>query len=278
MPAYKNRPPMDEAIELRRYLSLEAVLHVIRSQRLRLTRVDKFLDPFEGSVPKKQIDDQLPIFSSRNAIQMMGVAAHYPGMSLPQKRNLDPWTEMTLRRQAKIRSAHASCWTAGHESEGMWRLYCDDDGVKGQGVALRSTLGRVEASVSRHALVVSPIRYRHYHEGEAFNDELDPFMHKRMGFAHENEVRLLRYDESHYFALAAAVTSDDPSKDTPPELPDYVFLEWSTIDVIEAITIGPYADEAYEKKVREAIESTEPSLADRVELSVLSERRYAPHF
>jgi hypothetical protein len=275
MPRYKNRAPMDEATELRRYIALEALVHIFRDQRLRLTRVDKFLDPFEGSVPKGQIDDQLPLFSSRNAIQMMSVAAHYPGMSIPPRRNVDPWMEMTMRRRAKTRSAHASCWTAGHESEAMWRLYCRDGEVEGQGVALQSTLGRVEASVAQHDLIVSPIRYRHYHEGDAFTDELDPFMHKRMGFAHEGEVRLLKYDESHYLMLAAALTSGDP---TPPDLPAHIFLDWSPVSVIEKITISPYGDEAYETRVRDAIEAIAPSLLDTVELSVLSERRYAPQF
>ena len=275
MPRYKNRAPMDEATELRWYITLEALVHIFRDQQLRLTRVDKFLDPFEGSVPKRQIDDQLPLFSSRNAIQMTSVAAHYPGMSIPPRRNVDPWMEMTMRRRAKTRSAHASCWTAGHESEAMWRLYCRDGEVEGQGVALQSTLGRVETSVARHDLFVSPIRYRHYHEGEAFTDELDPFMHKRMGFAHEGEVRLLKYDESHYLMLAAALTSGDS---TPPDLLAHIFLDWSPVSVIEKITISPYGDEAYEARVRDVIGAIDPSLLDRVELSVLSERRYAAQF
>src|SRR5262245_30614136 len=183
---------MDETTELRRYVELDAVVKIFQTRRLRLTRVDTFRDPFEGSVPKKQIDDQLPIFSSRN-FMMMTMAGHYRGhhgyyggshgMSIPLWRDrLYPWLAMTLRRRAKTRSGHASCWTAGPESEAMWRLYCEDGGVRGQGVSLQSTLGTVEASVARHDLFVSPIRYRYYHQGDAFNDELDPFMHKRKGF------------------------------------------------------------------------------------------------
>ena len=143
---------------------------------------------------------------------------------------------------------------------------------------MQSTLGSVEASVSPHDLFVSPIRYRHYHEGDAFTDELDPFMHKRMGFAHEGEVRLLKCDESHYLKLAAALTSGDPNTVIPPELPEYIFLDWSLPKVIQTITISPYADEAYEKRVKDEITSIDPSLLERVELSVLSERRYAPNF
>src|ERR1700684_3731159 len=77
----------------------------------------------------------------------------------------------------------------GDESETLWRLYCKDDkwctkdasctkeeAIAGAGVALETRLGNLEASVEPHDLYVSPIIYRHYHEGEAFNDERDPFM------------------------------------------------------------------------------------------------------
>lgn len=278
MPMYKNLVPMDPATEVRRYTTIDALVHILRYRQLRLTRVDTFQDPFEGSVPKRQIDDQVPIFSSMNAFQMMSIAAYYPGMNMPSRRQLDPWMKMTLLRRAKTRSVHASCWTAGHESEAMWRLYCRDGGPEGQGVALRSTLWKIEASVMRHDLFVSPIRYRDYHEGAAFDDELDPFMHKRMGFSHEREVRLLKYDQGHYSELAAALTSGDPARATQPELPEHIFLEWSPAEVIESITISPYADQCYEKKARAAIASIDPSIVDRLELSVLSERRYAPQF
>jgi hypothetical protein len=52
----------------------------------------------------------------------------------------------------------------------------------------------------------------------------------------------------------------------------------SPLDHIDAITISPYADEAYEQQARAATESMNPSAAGQIELSVLSERRYAPGF
>jgi hypothetical protein len=48
---------MGEATELRHYTTLDALVQIFRNRQLRSTRVDKFPDPFEGSVPKKQIDD-----------------------------------------------------------------------------------------------------------------------------------------------------------------------------------------------------------------------------
>jgi hypothetical protein len=84
MTTYKNRRQMNSETELRRYMSLIALEDMLRKKQLRLIRVDMFQDPFEGSVPKKQIDDQLPAFSSWNAMLMgESMAAQYPGAALP---------------------------------------------------------------------------------------------------------------------------------------------------------------------------------------------------
>ena len=134
-------------------------------------------------MPRQEIDNQLLLFSGAQQAQMevMQVAAHYPGMGVPAQWREDKWERMTRYRRAKTRAAHASCWAAGEESEALWRLYCDKEGMPGEGVALRTTLGRHEASLAEHDLYVSPVRYRPYHIGAAFTDELDSFMHKRQG-------------------------------------------------------------------------------------------------
>ncbi len=62
MPTYKNRPPMDPDTPVWRYLSLNAVIATVRDRQLRFTRVDTFPDPFEGSVPKQTIDEQVVLF------------------------------------------------------------------------------------------------------------------------------------------------------------------------------------------------------------------------
>jgi hypothetical protein len=154
-------------------------------------------------------------------------------MALPKWEDWeDPWARMTRLRRAMTRSTHACCWAAGDESEPLWRLYCTNDGP-GVGVALRTTLAKLEASVA-HDLYVSLIRYRHYHEGPAFDDELDSFMHKRNGFWAEKEVRLLKFDRAHFHALISAPP-------TAAELEEHLFLDWPAADAIEKIVLSPYA-------------------------------------
>src|SRR5712664_2569760 len=135
MPTYKNRISMAPSTQVWHYTSLEAVIAILRDRQMRLRRLDAFGDPFEGSVPKQDIDNQIPIFGGAQATEMMmtSVAAHYPDMKVPRARYRDRWGEMTQRRRAKTRSAHAMCWRWGDESEAMWKLYCKD-GKEGQGL------------------------------------------------------------------------------------------------------------------------------------------------
>jgi len=251
---------------------------MLRDQRLRLTRVDQWRDPFEGSVPKQQIDDQVPLFSGWQAAEMMVpvMPPGYPQERPYRRRNRDPWDVMTKRRRAMTRSAHGICWRWGDESEAMWRLYCRDKS-EGQGLALRTTLERLEASMARHDLYVGPVRYRHYHQGPAFNDEIDPFMHKRMGFSHEQEVRLIKFDADHFNTANIALSAEEEAV-PPADLPVHTYLDWALADVIEMIEISPYADQDYEARAREVISAEVASLGARIELSVLSARRYGPNF
>jgi len=277
VPKYKNRPPMAGDTPVWHYTSLDAVISMLSTGRLRLTRVDQFDDPFEGSVPKQDIDNLVAIISGgQTALMMMGVYPHhFPGMSTPpRQRYLDRFQMMTERRRAKIRAAHAVCWAAGDESEAMWRLYCND-GRGGQGVALRTTLARLEASCAFLDVYVSPVQYRYYHVGSAFDDEMDALLHKRKAFEYEHEVRVLHYDHDQYLKLIAERPDGAPP---PPDLANHLSLDWSLTDTIEEIAISPYADDAYECEVRRRVVARSRSLESLIGLSVLSERRYPANF
>jgi hypothetical protein len=273
MGSYKNQKPLDPDTQVWHYTSLDAVTAMLNAGQMRLRRIDAYQDPFEGSVPTKQVDDQLPIFASA-AHMMQSLPAHFPDTDFDRRRYRDPWADMSFRRRAKTRSAHACCWRWGDESEAMWRLYCKDGPSGGQGLALRTPFGKLVATVAHEDVYVSPINYRFYHEGDGFNDEIDAFLHKRKGFEYEQEIRVLKYDEAQYLTLVQCLVADVP---TPPkELPEYTFLDWPLKNAVDAITISPYASEDYESKARAAIAARDPAL--KVELSVLHERRYGPQF
>jgi hypothetical protein len=261
MPIYKNQPSVPGDTPVRRYLTLGAVIATVNTRQLRLTRVDTFhvQDSFEGSVPKQTLDDQnlLLIGAESRRTMMNSVAAWNPGMGTISPPDEDSWLRITRWRRNRTRSAHASCWSMGPESDAMWRLYCNENKSQGLGVALRTTLERLKESVATHDLYVSPIIYRPYHEGAAFTDEMDPLLHKRQGYEAERELRLLRVDEAHYRALL-------PKDASVPELPVYFPVDWVLSKVIAEIEISPYADVNYENSVRQAIHAADASLRVRL--------------
>jgi hypothetical protein len=128
-PTYKNLKVVDGAKDVMRYMSLAQLVSLLVRRSLPLTRVDRFPDRFEGSVPKRQVDDQLPLFSG----SAMFFAQVGQGEWVPARK--DMFAEVARWRRAMTRSAHASCWRYGPEAEGMWRLYCGDR----EGVVLNTT-------------------------------------------------------------------------------------------------------------------------------------------
>src|SRR5258708_5740041 len=84
------------------------------------------------SVPQQDIDNQELLFRGAASQQAMmnSVAAWYPGMqgwAISKPPDEDSWSRITRLRRAKTRSAHASCWSMGDESEPLWRAFCADN-------------------------------------------------------------------------------------------------------------------------------------------------------
>ena len=273
MPAYAKRPALPGNTAVLRHFGRDGLIATLRGRQLRLMRIDKFDDPFEGSAPQAEVDASTPVLiHAANQQQMWAqYRAHYPELDV--YRTEDPWTRVTRLRRALTKASHACSWIHGDESELMWRLYCGDDGVRGRGVAMRTTLDNLEKSVAAHDFYVSPIIYRDYHTsgtGEpVFSQQLDALFHKRTGFRDEREVRLLKHNEHHYGLLAL--------NSATAELREHEFFTWDP-DVLEMIVVSPYADEAYEQEVREIVHAHAPTLDTRVELSIMHPRRDRPRF
>jgi hypothetical protein len=267
MPAYTNRPALPGNTAVLRRLGREGLIATLRDRQLRFTRIDKLEDTFEGSAPQAEIDAVTPalIGAASQQHMWMQLRPHYPELGLDTYFTEDPWTRVSRYRRAMTKATHACSWSHGDESDLMWRRYCADDGIPGCGVALRTTLDRLETSVAAHDLYVSPIIYREYHTPgtgkPVFSQQVDAMFHKRSGYKDEREVRLLKYNEHHYGQLA--------NKATVVELPEYEFLGWEPADVLDAIVISPYSDEAHEQEVRDIVHAHAPTLDARVELSTL---------
>jgi len=91
----------------------------------------------------------------------------------------------------------------------MWKLYLKSD----EGIAIRSTYNKLEASLKNATedIYIGTVKYINYAtdfmpEGNIFN----LFTHKRLSFAHEQELRAI----IHHSPLSDDTNSLDFSKDT----------------------------------------------------------------
>ncbi|MCX2865249.1 hypothetical protein OOZ63_25815 [Paucibacter sp. PLA-PC-4] len=266
---FRDQSALPDDTRLWRYMGLQGLTAMLTSNTLRLTRLDGFDDPFEGTLPHSQIvqmnqqfaaavDPTEPIYRqrSRQAID-------------PRRRSISWREEMRQRREAQIRCAHASCWRHGTESDGMWRLYCANGG---QGIAILTSFGQVVRELATTDAIVGAVEYRNYHEGRPFETEVDAFFHKRLGFAFEQELRVLIYnaDAAYQHTKFIAGFTDLP----PGKVEPFVFLPFRTESIANEIVVSPYASAHFEAELRALLDSLSPALSSKITYSELSERRY----
>lgn len=188
---------------------------LLQSRSLHFNRLDKFDDPFEGSIPlrlqqakiiqEKQIDSNLPIGK--------------------QKSNFaSQLTESNLLQRKRI---YVNCWHMNEtESAAMWSLYS----LSNQGICIASKYQNLADSLSDDIFLGS-VKYIDY-EKEIFpaDNLLHLCMHKRRSFEHEKEVRAV------IWGLGADSTHRVPEiMDPPGGLVEPLVLE----DLIEQVLVHP---------------------------------------
>ena len=211
-------------------MSLPKLISLIRSNELQLIRLDNFTDPYEGST------------TARTAA---GIDAFLKQMSPP-----GGYHEMFDIYRKNRKSMFVSCWHANeHESEAMWRLYGASDG----GIAIQSTYAKLVESIAEQPdLYIGLVSYADYRTA-SFPDAnvFYPVMHKRLSFAHEREVRLVRM----------SVAPQDG------ETPAMLVLPWNVEAYCENVYVDPYAPAYYFEALRAVLETMAPPLLPRLQWS-----------
>ena len=244
-----------------RYLPLARLLTAIETKRLSLTRLSQYLkdDPFETSVPKAVDAADVRITDTTPEMQFLGsepASTSDGGVGPSDQERL--W-RLKVRRRALVRSAHASCWRSGDESEAMWRLYCSD----GYGIAIRSTFQKLKDSLNDPLTVVSPVAYIDYRT-EVFvrhQFDYDSALHKRKAFEHEQEVRVLRFSKDDF---------DIATRDPLHASPEHVCVEWNPEAVVDRVVLSPRCPDWYFDAVTRAIQKWSMTIAKNVQPSDLA--------
>lgn len=203
--------PANTDMKVWRYMNLAKFIWLLREKRLLMSRLDRLEDPYEGSLTAKTIEG-------------INTFLRHHGSNIG-------WNVMSEMYRQNQATTFVCCWHANEqESEAMWRLYCGH----GHGIAIQTTYGNLVNSIEKeYDVYIGRVKYIDY-EREWFPDAnaFHPVMHKRLAFAHEQEIRMV----------------SSPSRIrtlSQEEIPGSISIYWNTTEKIECVYVDPYAPEYF---------------------------------
>ena len=166
------RPPENPDAPIWRYMDFAKLVDLMERHSLFFCRVDRLGDPFEGSMPRRNVE---------------GRAAHFAAQGLP----LHVAEDMPRLHRLTREETAVHCWHVNpHESAAMWKLYLQGS----DGVVIRSTFGRLAESLADapERVFVGLVDYLDY-EFDGIRDPplIAPVLTKRISFEHERELRAM---------------------------------------------------------------------------------------
>ena len=167
---YINNPniklPKDPNTIIWKYLDLSKFLDLLMSEKLFMSRSDKFEDQYEGT------------FSEPTFEEIRKLSIDNPDFLNYYK---------THREKVAISSWHIN----EYESFAMWQIFTQNS----EGLAIQSTIGRLQESLvleTNFKQYIGEVNYIDYKkEHIPFDDMFFPFLFKRKSFQYEGEVRLI---------------------------------------------------------------------------------------
>jgi hypothetical protein len=167
---YLNNPniklPQDPDTIVWKYLDLSKFLDLLLSQKLFMSRSDKFEDQYEGT------------FSEPTFEEIKKLSTNNPDFLNYYK---------THREKVAISSWHIN----EYESFAMWQIFTQNS----EGLAIQSTVKRLQNALvpeNNYKQYIGEVNYIDYKkEYIPFDDLFFPFLFKRKSFQYEREVRII---------------------------------------------------------------------------------------
>nr|WP_315199484.1 DUF2971 domain-containing protein [uncultured Flavobacterium sp.] len=167
---YLNNPniklPQDQDTIVWKYLDLSKFLDLLLSQKLFMSRSDKFEDQYEGT------------FSEPTFEEIKKLSINNPDFLNYYK---------THREKVAVSSWHIN----EYESFAMWQIFTQNS----EGLAIQSTIKRLQDALTpekNYKQYIGEVNYIDYKkEYIPFDDMFFPFLFKRKSFQYEREVRII---------------------------------------------------------------------------------------
>ncbi|MCH8236140.1 MAG: DUF2971 domain-containing protein, partial [Chloroflexi bacterium] len=168
-------PPDESGTKLWRYSSFGKLMSIITTGRLFFSKVSRFEDPYEGTLPRKTAE----LLAESDARAYVS----RPGIDPPPRDRLAEGTRKFNQEMS------VNCWCElPHESAAMWRLYSPSD----EGIAIQTTFGGLTASLDAtiESVYIGRVNYIDYEADEIpLNNALHALTHKRLEFEYEHKLR-----------------------------------------------------------------------------------------
>jgi hypothetical protein len=158
--------PEDPDTIVWKYLDLSKFLDLLMSQKLFMSRSDKFEDQYEGTFSEPTYEE-IKKLSENNPEFLQYYKSH--------------------REKVVVSSWHIN----EYESFAMWQIFTQNN----EGLAIQSTIGRLQKALNpeiNFSQFIGEVNYIDYKkEYIPFDDMFFPFMFKRKSFQYEREVRII---------------------------------------------------------------------------------------
>lgn len=169
--------PTDLDCKIWRYLDIVKFLDLLNTSTLYFARADQFNDLHEGAITRVSREHRDSLMT--NLIDKKEVLPHYAP---------EYWEKKGVRAKKEFL---INCWHLNnYESAAMWQLY----GKSNSGIAIQTTCKRLidVLNKSRAAMYLGMVKYIDYDNDTIdWGNVISPFIHKRMSFAHESEIRAI---------------------------------------------------------------------------------------
>ena len=232
---------------LYRYMELDKLLYMLKSNSLVLPRITCFNDIFESSYPKKFIDF---LVSRWEILLADGYEKFYASIN----------KEDQMEQSNKWRRGYfISCWHANDfESEAMWNLYAN----KKKGIALVSSINRLLEFMPEkynnqgrlNNIVIGDVEYIDFDSFGTEKGDLekwqskDECLFKRKSFEFENEVRIYVHFAIGYGNKAEGIPSEKDINE------DIIRIPVDLSALIERIIIAPDSPQYHYEVVENIID------------------------
>ena len=167
---YLNNPniklPEDPNTIVWKYLDLSKFLDLLMSQKLFMSRSDKFEDQYEGTFSEPTFEEI-------------------------RKLSIDNPDFLNYYKSHREKVAISSWHINEYESFAMWQIFTQNS----EGLAIQSTIGRLQNALQPETnfdQYIGEVNYIDYKkEYIPFDDMFFPFLFKRKSFQYEREVRII---------------------------------------------------------------------------------------